>query len=126
MRRAGPLALTFVLLTAPALAETCSRSTLASSDYAYARWCGDPANTGTLRVARRDGRAAEYRDVLIRTHQVARFLAAEVEGKFRRVGGEARPVAQTGRAESPMPVPPMPPSLPACDSVRLAPPCLRR
>ncbi len=92
MRRLGLLAL-LLLGAAPAAAETCSRSTLASSDYAYARWCGDPATGGTLRVARRDGRAADYLAVpvdtyreLIRTHQVARFVSAEVEGRYRRAG----------------------------------------
>jgi hypothetical protein len=108
MRRLGLLAL-LLLGAAPAAAETCSRSTLASSDYAYARWCGDPATGGTLRVARRDGRAADYLAVpvdtyreLIRTHQVARFVSAEVEGRYRRTGAAA------AANPAPEPAPPRP------------------
>ena len=125
MRRAGPLALLPALLLAvpSALAETCSRSTLASPDFAFARWCGDPATTGTLRVARRDGRATDYLAVpadtyreLIRTHQVARFLSTEIEPKFRRAGAAATEApraqpdaARPARAEPPLPLPPVPP-----------------
>lgn len=135
MRRLGLLAL-LLLGAAPAAAETCSRSTLASADYAYARWCGDPATGGTLRVARRDGRMADYLAVpvdtyreLIRTHQVGRFVSAEVEGRYRRAGAapaaipapepatqpRAAAPARAARAETtarlmlPEPPPPAPP-----------------
>jgi hypothetical protein len=112
MRRSGLLAL-LLLGAAPAMAETCSRSTLASTDYAYARWCGDPATGGTLRVARRDGRLADYLAVpvdtyreLIRTHQVARFVSAEVEGRYRRAGAApvpaVAPVAEAPRQAAPL------------------------
>ena len=92
MRRAGPLALLPALLLAvpSALAETCSRSTLASPDFAFARWCGDPATTGTLRVARRDGRATDY-------------LAVPAAGLGLAFGVAA------ARAEPPLPLPPVPP-----------------
>lgn len=110
MHPAGPLALLAVILAAlPARAETCSRSTFASAEYAYARWCGDPATSGTLRVTRRDGRVAEYLAVpadtyreLIRTHAIARYLATEVEPRYRRAAA-GRPAA------FPPPPPPAPP-----------------
>lgn len=121
MRRPGLSAL-LCLLATPVAAETCSRSTLASQDYAYARWCGDPAGSGTLRVARRDGRASEYAEVpvdiyreLIRTHQIQRFLTTEVEGRFRRAGATpATTAAAPGRPAAPareaeLPLPPVPP-----------------
>lgn len=122
MRRAGLLILLLALFAVPALAETCSRSTFASQDYAYARWCGDPAGVGTLRVARRDGRAVVYRDVpadtyreLIRTHAIGRYLATEVEARFRRVGSSdaARSVTQGARAAPVLPMPPLPPPQPS-------------
>lgn len=105
------LALT-CLLSLPVAAETCSRSTLASADFAYARWCGDPATTGTLRVARRDGSATEwigvpadtYREV-IRTHQIARFIATEVEPRYRRAAAAPPPRAP----REALPLPPEPP-----------------
>lgn len=123
MRRPGPPALLALacLLATPAAAETCSRSTLASADFAYARWCGDPASSGTLRVARRDGRASEYAEVpvdiyreLIRTHQIQRFLATEVEGRYRRAGAAtpataARATQPARAAEAELPLPPVPP-----------------
>ncbi len=75
-------------------AETCSLSTLASPTYASARWCGDPARPGTLRVARRDGPAMDYAAVpvdvfreLVRTHAIAAFLLREVEPRYRRTAG---------------------------------------
>ncbi len=96
------------LAVPPASAETCSRSTFASAEYAYARWCGDPAAGGTLRVARRDGRVTEYVAVpadtyreLIRTHAIGRYLATEVEPRYRR--------AAAGRATEVLPPPPAPP-----------------
>jgi hypothetical protein len=133
MRRAGLAAFLLLLGAMPAGAETCSRSTFASQDYAWARWCGDPATGGTLQVMRRDGRSSSWGEVpadtyreLIRTHQVARFLSTEVEPKFRRAGAapavpaQPQPVAHTppapqrtaqvarpGREE--LPLPPLPP-----------------
>ncbi|MGG5812583.1 KTSC domain-containing protein [Falsiroseomonas sp. CW058] len=130
MRRAGlPAFLPLLLLAAPAAAETCSRSTFASQDYAFARWCGDPATTGTLQVARRDGRSTSFLDVpadtyreLIRTHAVQRFLATEVEPRFRRAGVPAlreaparddtppqRSAAVARPAREELPLPPVPP-----------------
>ena len=73
-------------------AEICSSSTLTSSGYASARWCGHPPGPGTLRMNRRGGGAEEVLDVpidtyreVIRTPNVARFLADEVQPRFRQV-----------------------------------------
>jgi hypothetical protein len=105
------LAATALLLAgSPALAgEACSSSTLASPTFSFARWCGDPATTGTLRVGRRDGPAAEFQGVpvdtfreLVRTHRVAQFLQTEVEPRFQRV---AVPAPPRPRAEPAAPKP---------------------
>jgi hypothetical protein len=104
-------ALAVLVAALPAAAETCSRSTLDSTTYAYARWCGDPAIGGTLRVARRDGGATEFLQVpvdvyreLIRTHAIARYLATEVEPRYRRAGPATPPrttPVQPQRMQSP-------------------------
>ncbi len=110
-----PAPLALQLACAPvmgAAAETCSSSTLASPAYAFARWCGDPATTGTLRVGRRDGPAMEFLQVpvdtyreLIRTHLVAKYLATEVEPRFQRAAMAARPAAAAAPAPQPTAAP---------------------
>jgi hypothetical protein len=85
-------ALLVLLLLIPAgfaAAETCSSSTLASATLLRARWCGDPPGTGTLRVQRRDGGVAAFRQVpldvfrdFIRAQRAERFLASRIEGRF--------------------------------------------
>ncbi|MFH5927179.1 hypothetical protein [Roseomonas xinghualingensis] len=97
-------------------AETCSTSTLTSSGYASARWCGHPPGPGTLRMNRRGGGAEEFLDVpidtyreVIRTPNVARFLTEEVQPRFRQVERTSRaPAAAHGirTAQVPNPVAP--------------------
>jgi hypothetical protein len=110
-----PAPLALLLACAPvmgAAAETCSSSTLASPAYAFARWCGDPATTGTLRVGRRDGPAMEFLQVpvdtyreLIRTHLVAKYLSTEVEPRFQRAAVADRPRADAPRPAAVAPAP---------------------
>lgn len=94
------LSLLLVLLGAlPAAAEICSSSTLASSEFAVARWCGEPPGAGTLRMVRRGGRAEEFLEVpldvfreVVRTHNVPRYLMDRVVPHFRRRSvAQARP-----------------------------------
>lgn len=103
-----PFLLGFALLLAAsagsgAEAETCSSSTLASSDFAVARWCGDPPAPGTLRMVRRGGRAEEFLNVpldtyreVVRTPHVAQYVADDVAPRFERQAAapEPAPAAQ--------------------------------
>ncbi|MFC0389279.1 hypothetical protein [Muricoccus vinaceus] len=86
------LPLLLVALAAmPVAAETCSSSTLASTEFATARWCGDPPAAGTLRMARKGGRAEDFLDVpldtfreVVRTPNVSRYVAEEIVPRFER------------------------------------------
>jgi hypothetical protein len=124
MGRAGVLGLTLVLLAAAApparAAETCSSSTLVSPAFSVARWCGVPPGAGTLRMARRDGASEEFRDVpleayreVIRTPNVARYVAEEIEPRFPRTAS-ARPAPRPAPAQaarsSAAPAPAVPPT----------------
>jgi len=105
MRRVAALAslllapvLTVVAAVPAGAAETCSSSTLVSPVFSRARWCGVPPGTGTLRMMRRAGGAEEYREVpldtyreVIRTGNVARYVAEEIGPRFAR--GAAVPQA---------------------------------
>lgn len=108
---------------AAAQAGTCSSSTLVSSTYAVARWCGDPPNAGTLRMTLRGGAFAEYANVpldvfrtVVRTHDVAGYVSNTVQPQFERLSGpvasaaEARTKEQRHRAELHRAAPPRGPA----------------
>lgn len=111
MRRSLPLGLALVAAAAlggAAAAETCSSSTLASTDFALARWCGDPPAPGTLRLVRRGGRAEEFLNVpldtyreVVRTPHVAQYVAEDIAPRFEHgaAAPEPRPARQ-GRADA--------------------------
>jgi hypothetical protein len=100
------LRVSLVLLAASApaagAAEICSTSTLTSSAFSSARWCGQPPGAGTLRMNRRGGGAEDFLNVpidtyreVIRTPNVVNYLAEEVQPHFRQVAAPARPVSAT-------------------------------
>ena len=99
MRRL-PLALALLVAPlAPALAETCSTSTLVSPTYAFARWCGEPPAEGTLRLGRRNGQPVDYASVplsifreVVRAPHVDRYVRTEIQPRF------AAPAAPRGQA----------------------------
>ncbi|MBP0444073.1 hypothetical protein J8J14_04715 [Roseomonas sp. SSH11] len=101
MIRAGAFgaSLLLAILAMPAgAAETCSSSTLVSPDYSVARWCGVPPGAGTLRMIRRGGSSDEFRNVpldtyreVIRTPNVTRYVAQEIQPNFQRAAGLAAP-----------------------------------
>ncbi|SHI88638.1 hypothetical protein SAMN02745194_01269 [Roseomonas rosea] len=113
MGRAGVFGVSLTLLAAAAAlpasaAETCSSSTLVSPAFSVARWCGVPPGAGTLRMARRDGGSEEFRGVpldsyreVIRTPNVARYVAEELEPRFPRAAGPS--VAPRPRLAPPAP-----------------------
>lgn len=83
-------------------AETCSSSTLASNDFAVARWCGDPPAPGTLRMVRRGGRAEEFLNVpldtyreVVRTPHVAQYVADDIAPRFERQAAAPEPPPAT-------------------------------
>ncbi|TCZ66679.1 hypothetical protein [Roseicella aquatilis] len=88
-----------------AAAEMCSTSTLVSPTYASARWCGEPPEAGTLRLTRRDGSLAEFRDVplatfreVVRVPKVGQYVATEIVPRFPGQG--ARPDAPPAPARA--------------------------
>ena len=108
----GPSLALLVLVASPAAGETCSSSTLASAEFAVARWCGEPPGAGTLRMLRRTGRAEEFLDVpldtfraVVRTPNVPRYFAEELVPRFqRRVVAEVRPNRNSpGRTRADLP-----------------------
>ncbi|WP_424138947.1 hypothetical protein [Roseomonas chloroacetimidivorans] len=96
-----------------ASAETCSTSTLTSSTFSFARWCGDPPGPGTLRMGLRNGRGEEFSNVpldiyreVIRTPNVPKYVAEEIQPHFQQTTvapspQRAAPAASTARTPPP-------------------------
>ncbi len=107
MSRSFLLGLALLLATSAgsgAVAETCSSSTLASGDFAVARWCGDPPAPGTLRMVRRGGRAEEFLNVpldtyreVVRTPRVAQYVADDIVPRFERQAAAPEPAPARSR-----------------------------